>query len=216
MGTRNLTCVQKDNELVVAKYCQWDGYPEGVGATVVGFINKVFDKDLFLKKLKNVSEADQAYLDSVNKKLGIKTDDGWITVEDSDKLKNNYPHLQRDMGGKILAFIQMNDEDLDIRLMNDKEFGLGSLFCEYAYVLNLDEDTLDFYVGFNTVSPEINIFYPKALDEFPCADHDGGYFNVRKVASYSFSDIKRLKIRTIVNRMKKIVKEVDAKEEAEC
>jgi len=212
MGTRNLTCVQKDNKLVVSKYCQWDGYPDGQGLTVISFIKSVFDKDLFIQKLKNVSEATEKYLKKINKELGIKpSSDGWITMEDTDRLRKSYPHLQRDMGGEILAFIQMNDKDIDIKLNKDVGFALSSLFCEYAYVLNLDEDTLDFYTGFNEDAPEINIFYPTALDEYPCGDNRDKYFNVRKLASFSFADIKRLKTKTIINRMEKAEKEAGVK-----
>ncbi|MCD6436358.1 MAG: hypothetical protein J7L15_08260 [Clostridiales bacterium] len=210
MGTRNLTCVQQNNQLVVAKYCQWDGNPDGQGVTIVDFIKNLFDKDLFLEKLQGISKADEKYLQQVNKALGIKTEDGWITTEDSDKLKKAYPHLQRDMGGDILPYIQMRDKGVKLSLLNDADFALSSLFCEYAYVLNLDEDTLDFYTGFNKGKAEINIFYPTALDKYPCSDNGEQYFNVRKVASFSFADIKRLKIETIINRMKKAVdKEVE-------
>lgn len=38
MGTRNLTCVVKNNKYVVAQYGQWDGYPTGQGQTIVEFI----------------------------------------------------------------------------------------------------------------------------------------------------------------------------------
>lgn len=31
-----------------------------------------------------------------------------------------------------------------------------SLFCEYAYIVNLDDETLEFYVGFQTTSQADN------------------------------------------------------------
>lgn len=37
MGTRNLTMVQFNNEIKVAQYGQWDGEPDGQGATVLEF-----------------------------------------------------------------------------------------------------------------------------------------------------------------------------------
>lgn len=40
MGTRNLTCVVVDGEMKVAQYGQWDGYPEGQGATCCEFIQE--------------------------------------------------------------------------------------------------------------------------------------------------------------------------------
>ena len=31
MGTRSVIKIIKDKKIKVAQYCQWDGYPEGVG-----------------------------------------------------------------------------------------------------------------------------------------------------------------------------------------
>ena len=41
MGTRNLTIVHKNGEYKVAQYGQWDGYPEGLGATLLNFLKNV-------------------------------------------------------------------------------------------------------------------------------------------------------------------------------
>jgi hypothetical protein len=41
MGTRNLTkVIDKNGELVVAQYGQWDGYPSGQGVNMLSFISE--------------------------------------------------------------------------------------------------------------------------------------------------------------------------------
>lgn len=41
MGTRNLTCIVKDGEYKVAKYCQWDGYPSGKGLDLLHILKEI-------------------------------------------------------------------------------------------------------------------------------------------------------------------------------
>ena len=54
MGTRNLTCVVKNGEFVVAQYGQWDGYPDGNGFKILEFLEKI-NLDDFNKKVENLS-----------------------------------------------------------------------------------------------------------------------------------------------------------------
>lgn len=53
MGTRHLTLVQHNNEMKVAQYGQWDGYPKGQGKTVLEFLHKA-NMDKFKKQLAKV------------------------------------------------------------------------------------------------------------------------------------------------------------------
>ena len=41
MGTRNLTCVVVEGQHRIAQYGQWDGHPDGQGATALNFIRAV-------------------------------------------------------------------------------------------------------------------------------------------------------------------------------
>lgn len=54
MGTRNLTMViSQEGEKKVAQYGQWDGYPSGVGASVLAFLK---NEELFEKLKSNLSK----------------------------------------------------------------------------------------------------------------------------------------------------------------
>ena len=65
MGTRNLTCIVKDGQYQVAKYCQWDGYPEGQGLKILKYL-----RSLNLDKLKeNLKYVIPFNYDNYNKRL---------------------------------------------------------------------------------------------------------------------------------------------------
>jgi hypothetical protein len=81
MGTRNVTMVILDQEIKVAQYGQWDGYPTGQGKTVLNFLIKYIDKlDLVKEKMRKLS---------------------FLTNEELQALgpewKESYPYLGRDI-----------------------------------------------------------------------------------------------------------------------
>ena len=204
MGTRNLTCVQKDGELVVAKYCQWDGYPKGQGKIIIDFIAKKFDKKLFISKLANVKTISEKKLKSLWEKCGANSNSEFVSLDVSDKFAKQYPHLHRDMGGTVLAFIQ--DSDGEVLLQNDKEFAKDSLFCEYAYVLNLDTDSLDICNGFQKENPADSIFYNSKKYRPTKKKGDGSvYYPIGFLMSIPFSSIKK-------NGVAKTIKQIEKKE----
>jgi len=204
MGTRNLTCVQKDNKIVVSQYCQWDGYPDGQGTTVVEFIKNKFDKDLFIQKLKNVKQITQKEYKALWIECGADPDNSWVSMDISKKFNEKYPHLYRDFGAEVLEFIQNSDSA--IKLNNDKDFAKDSLFCEWVYVLNLDEDTLDVYSGFVTKEPEASIFYNPEKDEPQQKTADDKYYPVEKIISFKIRIIKIRKAETTIKEMEKAEK----------
>lgn len=52
MGTRNLTVVTVDGTRKVAQYCQWDGYPSGVGKDIAKFLSDIGEGNM-LKEFKS-------------------------------------------------------------------------------------------------------------------------------------------------------------------
>lgn len=148
MGTRNLTMVVSNGKFKVAQYGQWDGYPKGQGATVLSFL-KSTNLDDFKKRLKQVKfmgKKEKAEMDGFLKSIGSK--DGWMTGEQSEKYQKKYPLLTRDNGAKILQMI-MDSTENPIYLNNSVSFATDSLFCEWAYLIDLDKNVLEVYTGFN-------------------------------------------------------------------
>lgn len=137
MGTRHLTVVQLDGEYRIAQYGQWDGYPSGQGETVLEFL-KNWDQPKFeaaLRKCSFFNPKELTEFSEMVKREGIQ--ETW---------PKKFPELSRDTGAEILGAIQ---EVGGFKLKDSIEFAKDSLFCEYAYVLDLDANTLEVYKGFN-------------------------------------------------------------------
>jgi hypothetical protein len=147
MGTRHLTCVFMDNEYKVAQYGQWDGYPTGAGEDIIKFLEncdliKFRDK---LTKVRFTNDKDQEEVDKFLVSIGAKN--GWMDMEQSKEFQKRYYHLSRDRGSEILDIIYKTRKKL--ALDNIIEFAYDGLFCEWVYVINLDDNTLEIYKGCN-------------------------------------------------------------------
>lgn len=151
MGTRNLTVVVQNNEVKVAQYGQWDGYPSGQGANIVEFILEKIDTesklDDFQKKIAALSFISQEEIMDLWVEAGADRDSDLVSLEVSDKFKQKNPHLSRDIGSNVLHII--NDSSTPLQLKNSHNFAADSLFCEWAYVIDLDNLVLEVYKGFN-------------------------------------------------------------------
>lgn len=145
MGTRHLICVVKDGEYRVAQYGQWDGYPGGQGIDILAFLTNI-DRETFESKVDNLSWITDSESQAQWNDCGAN---GSTTVKSSvaDLHNEKYPENSRDTGAKILSVIQGSDKSL--KLMDNLEFASDSLFCEWAYVIDLDKNVFEVYKGFN-------------------------------------------------------------------
>lgn len=135
MGTRHLIAVVLDGQYRIAQYGQWDGYPSGQGATVLEFL-KNYNRDRFESKLRAASFMTNDELESFGR-----------VADTIGNWQQKFPAMTRDTGADILELVQNSPDG--IKLRNSLGFAGDSLFCEFAYVIDLDNDNLELYVGFN-------------------------------------------------------------------
>lgn len=180
MGTRHLIAVVCDGAYRIAQYGQWDGYPNGQGSDVLEFLRSV-DVGEFRKRVRatrfTTDEERQAkwnaYLAAHHPK--VDPQDQWVALDVSEGFGGQYPALSRDTGANILHLV-LNGET---ELRDSLEFAADSLFCEWAYVIDLDANTFEVFKGFNQK--------PLADGErfaFLNAKRDGDYHPVRRVAAW--------------------------------
>lgn len=124
MGTRNLTMVIRNGKPKIAQYGQWDGYPSGQGIRVLEFL-QLMDKDKFNKQLDKCRFANK------------RTPEHMYTMR----------YNSRDVCAGILEEVYDSQDDR-ILLVNYDEFIVDGLFCEWAYVIDLDRNVLQVYEGF--------------------------------------------------------------------
>ena len=149
MGTRNLTMVIQNEKTKIAQYGQWDGYPEGNGVRILDFVRSKLRMQKLREKLKNVkfsTKKDEKKVDDFLNSIGCT--DGWMNMDQAKKYHEAFPYLSRDIGAGILELVS-ESTDKEIILVNSTDFAGDSLFCEWAYVIDLDNNQLEVYSGFN-------------------------------------------------------------------
>lgn len=195
MGTRNLTMVIANGETKVAQYGQWDGYPEGQGAVALNFLinNDLVEFKHKLNSVQFITGSKQKEIDSWLKSIGCEN--GWMNMDQADQYKKRYPLLSRDNGADILEMIMESDADINW-VSDSSEFAGDSLFCEWAYVIDLDKNTFEVYQGFNntplTIEDRFYYLTPEADKENQRRKDYGGdsmYYPVKMIKSYNLNDL---------------------------
>mgnify|MGYP000253513718 CR=1 FL=1 len=186
MGTRHLICIVLDGEYKLAQYGQWDGYLEGQGTVIA----KTLQADDFdLDALKRGARAAEVISYDVKKKVyreefGVDLDvtDGIVPFEVSAAFRRKYEHLTRSHGAQVVRYLMTaaNPQVQEPYL----EFANDGLFCEWAYVLDLDREVVEVYRGFQKEPPAEDERFAKA-DQEP---NDGGYYPVQLVAEATFTE----------------------------
>lgn len=181
MGTRNLTCVVVDGEYRVAQYGQWDGYPEGGG---VGVLNALLNTtpDHLKERVLACREVSEEEVEALWKECGADGS-GWVNMAVSKKMNKRYPTLHRDMGWKIIE--HLNETDGEVLVQKALEFAGSGLFCEWGYVIDLDQNTFEVYKGFSKERHTGERF--SDFHEEPIETND--YAAIRLVKTYSLDDL---------------------------
>ena len=207
MGTRHLIAVVLNGEHRVAQSGQWDGYFSGQGKTVSRFVGKLAVPAVleeFKSKVDSAKFATKEEFDKVFTKLGIETIDGEvndnvISIDDSV-----YSYLSRNTGADILEVIMNWDDTIGPMMLIDQySFASDGLFCEYAYVLDLDNKRLEVYTGFYTgPAPEGERF--AHMNELVKEEK---YGPVRLLATFDFEELALMTEDEFVDACEKAHKE---------
>ncbi|WNM70218.1 hypothetical protein [Myxococcus phage Mx1] len=128
-------------------YNHFDSYPSGLGLEVAESLEKivkgkrVLDMKAAASTLKLVTEEDDpvaVFSAEEMERLGKYADGSVSTGTDM------YSFLRKLQGGELESIL------FDAKTLIDGEtFLLDSLFCEWAYIVNLETDKLEIYKGFN-------------------------------------------------------------------
>ncbi len=142
MSTRGIFGFLVDGETKVT-YNHFDSYPSGLGNMIKNFIieDKVEEIRKAAKRIKLIpsnykpTEADKA----IYKK--------YADLSVSEKTLDDVYCLMRKLQGDLQSYI--NNPDLTL-MIDGIDFLNDSLFCEWAYIINLDTEMLEIYRGFQT------------------------------------------------------------------
>ena len=137
MGTRSSTLVKSNGKIKVAQYCQWDGYPTGVGKDIAEFLNEEgLDLADFKAKVDALGEITEEM------RSGIVAGHEQYLIGANTDWTESYPQLDRGVGAAVLKMIADGKVD---KVFLDEDFREDTLFCEYWYEINLDDNTITHY-----------------------------------------------------------------------
>lgn len=149
MGTRNLTVVVKDNKIKIAQYGQWDGYPDASGLGCLEILRT--DLDNLINGLPNCIEIDDGIYEGMIKHAEEmageqnSAPEGFLSMKISDALDELYPEQHRNTGFRILKIVA--DSKVPIYIQSRFDFATDTLFCEWAYVIDLDNGKFETHTG---------------------------------------------------------------------
>ncbi len=184
MGTRGAWGFIKNGEEKVT-YNHFDSYPDGLGQQVIDFagkfaliLNEIYDRIELVNESNKPSSLEWKHckeIGSVRMNVGTPDDLDWY------KALRNAQSDGIELYGKGLKYMS-----------DGKSFVLDSLFCEFAYIINLDTNVLEVYKGFN--------HDPEAAGRYSCHDNhhaglgDDKYFGVALVGEIPLPVLNSCKV----------------------
>ena len=136
MGTRHhQKVINKQGELKVSQYGQWDGYPDGQGVEILDYL-KQGNLDKYQEELD---------------KLHLITDEESKIVDADHKWQENYPYMGRDCGSKIHQMIE-DGEVKFVQFIDDEE---AKRWCQGFYTIDFQQNK--FIAEFNGVIREYSL-----------------------------------------------------------
>lgn len=163
MGTRGLYGFRK-NEQDKTSYNHFDSYPEGLGADVLKFIqnHSIAEMNKFYDRIIMVNE-DATPTDEQKENC---RKNGFVNLNVSNQSENDWYCLLRNVQGYLEDLYKCEFP----YMIDDSDFIKDSLFCEYAYIINLDTNVLEFYKGWQHVPQDGNRYgeVPNEDGYYPC------------------------------------------------
>lgn len=202
MGTRGLYGFRK-NGIDKLTYNHFDSYPDCLGGTMVEFckttslkeMNEIFDKIvLVLEHTVPTQTQVKECIEYYDSNVSVGSPEDWYCLlRGAQGNPNVYKH-----GFKYM--------------IDSHNFIKDSLFCEYAYIINLDTECLEFWVGFQK-EPDENNRYGTDGEE----NYDGTccYYPCKMMSYYPLGSIGQYSVQALVDYMNAVSRESEDEDEEE-
>jgi len=185
MGTRGCFGVRVNGEDKTS-YNHFDSYPDGLGNDVLKDLKALLDEGGH--KMRSLAEVPLLNTKTPPTEEQKKRFEPYADLTVSEKSLDDWYCLTRNLQGEFR-------KSLELGAFPDKGgFLADSLYCEWAYLVNLDTDELEVYRGFNK-DPNAPGRYA-ALQapgmkgkNFGSKEEPYEYYGVRLVKSYPFAEL---------------------------
>lgn len=147
MGTRHLVCVFYRGRFVVAQYGQFDGYPEIAGLTIVRFLIGAGNIERLKQGLEHIYTPTQEEEEQIMKTMDQEQREHFSRVIGYEKMKLSCPSMSRTTSSEVLEVVAKATAEAPVPISLELEFIYDGLFCEWAYVVDLDAEVLEVFNG---------------------------------------------------------------------
>jgi len=140
LGTRAAYGIRSGHQDKIT-YNHFDGYPSYLGINIMSFIHDTPDKELreIADRIEMVQE------DSKPSAKQIKQYKQYADLNVSSQSLTDWYCLLRETQGDLTPY-----KNGLTHIIDSHDFLKDSLFCEWAYIINVDKGELEIYRGFNT------------------------------------------------------------------
>ena len=191
MGTRGLFGFRKNGQ-DKAVYNHYDSYVEGLGKDFLSFILLNREAlDGFFEKIHEINPRTSPSPEVID----YCKEMGWYNGSVSEQSPQDWYCLLYGLQG-LKEWQRCIDLKKDVFIENYIHFIKDSLFCEYAYIYDIDTHTLEFYKGFQTEPDEKNRYG---------VQEDGGYYPCKLCCSVDMT--KEINITETVQKMREALRE---------
>jgi hypothetical protein len=197
MGTRGAYGFRINGQDKVT-YCHNDSYPNGLGNMIITFISKnsINKIGIAAESVILVNEEDKASPEQLAEVKRILEDDG--------EQRGDWYNALRKAQGELTPYI-----DGLVWMIDSNKFLNDSLFCEWAYIMNMDTGKLEIYKGFN-LNKKAAGRYADTKGYKADENDKEAYYGVVLVKEIRFSDLPK-KDDEITEFCKNLEKEFDDK-----
>lgn len=162
-------------------YNHSDSYPSWLGVRVLDFCRKADWDAVKANAVRIIPVTDDTppTKEQVKRLIG----EGVVNLSVSEQSLDDWYCLMREAQGDLSAYLELG-------LMPDgADFPLESLFCEWAYVVNLDTNMLEVYRGFQTEPHDKGRFAKRGGEPKPAYGGGDTYYPVKLVGAWSLTEL---------------------------
>lgn len=135
MGTRSLTIIVKNKQNKMAKYAQFDGYPQALGNQLIKTIQQIGIQRLheIAELITPIQKEEIDYVNSFDEIVKVPSKYGLSKPDEIVEWALKWPCLTREYNGADVM-LHVNETNEKTWLLFDDNFAADSLFCEWCYV----------------------------------------------------------------------------------
>lgn len=193
MGTRGFITFVHDG-VEKTTYNHYDSYPEGLGVAVLSFLRTTLvptDDDTQDASFASVHEVLRESLTRTVRSLRVVTEETPVTADDvialcpwTDTLVDLDPDRKMPSWYQLLRGTQGSVSDILTAgyLLDASDYPRDSLFAEWGYVIDLDAEDLEVYMGFQDAPHDVGRFAGREVVH-------NGYYPVKRVAAWPLAEL---------------------------